>query len=287
MALFRRGKWWWTDFSVNGVRYRISLDTRDWREALSGEREKIAEAQAGKLSVVGQSFARLAFTEAVDRYLADRLPRIQPKTAQIERERAVQLKKYFGTTPVSRISVDSVLAYIAERKQAETANAKINRYLDVLRGVLKRGKRWHTMAEDIRPLPMRHNVGRALSPDEELRLVKLAAAKPEWSNARLAAVLALNTTMRAGAIRGMRWQVVDFIERTITGATRLRRPAQRVFARRRRPLAFARRTSPILAIVAGRRKPDVDGVAPRRVVRTRGLRTDRRKRQVASDHWEA
>lgn len=216
MALYKRGATWWTDFSVNGVRYRMSLDTSDWREAQSKEKERIAEAQMGKLSLAGQSFARLAFTEAVGRYLADRLPRIQPKTAQIERERAGQLKKYFGTTPVSRISTDSVLAYIAERKQAGTANATINRDLDVLRGVLKRGKRWHMMAEDIRPLPMRHNVGRALTDDEELRLLKLAAAKPEWLNARLGAILALNTTMRAGEIRGLRWQVVDFVERTIT-----------------------------------------------------------------------
>jgi len=216
MALFRRNKTYWTDFSVNGVRYRMSLDTTDWREALSREKEKIAEAQAGKLTMAGQSFARLAFTEAVERFLADRLARIQPKTAQIEKERAGQLKKYFGATPVSRISTDSVLSYIAERKQAGTSNGTINRDLDVLRGVLKRAKRWHIMAEDIRPLPVRHNVGRALAHDEKLRLLKLAAAKPEWQNARLAAVLALNTTMRAGEIRGLRWQVVDLIERTIT-----------------------------------------------------------------------
>ena len=143
------------------------------------------------------------------------LARIQPKTAQIEKERAGQLKKYFGTAPVSRISTDSVLAYIAERKQAGTSNATINRDLDVLRGVLKRAKRWHAMAEDIRPLPMRHNVGRALPHDEKLRLLKLAAAKPGWQNARLAALLALNTTMRAGEIRGLRWRNVDLIERTI------------------------------------------------------------------------
>ena len=51
--------------------------------------------------------------------------------------------------------------------------------------------------------------------DEKLRLLKLAATKPEWHNARLAALLALNTTMRAGEIRGLRWQAVDLIERTI------------------------------------------------------------------------
>jgi len=109
-----------------------------------------------------------------------------------------------------------VLAYIAERKQAGTSNGTINRDLDLLRGVLKRAKRWHMMTEDIRPLPKGHNVGRALAHDEKLRVLKLAATKPEWQNARLAAVLALNTTMQAGEVRGLRWEVVDFIERTIT-----------------------------------------------------------------------
>src|SRR5262249_29220340 len=98
---------------------------------------------------------------------------------------------------------------------AGASNATINRDLDVLRGVLKRAKRWHTMAEDIRPLSMRHNVGRALAHDQKLRLLKFAAARPEWQNARLSALLALNNTMRAGEIRGLRWQVVDLIERTI------------------------------------------------------------------------
>jgi integrase len=222
MALFRRGKWWWTDFSVNGVRYRQPIRdekgqrTKDWREALSREKELIAQAHAGKLATSSQQFARLSFSDAVDRYLADRLPRIQPKTARAENERARQLKKYFDPAPVGRITGDSVLAYIAARKKTGMSNGTINRDLDVLRGVLKRAKRWHMIADDIRPLPVRHNIGRALSHDEKLRLLKAAASRPEWQNARLAALLAFNTTMRAGEIRGLRWRDVDLIERLLT-----------------------------------------------------------------------
>ena len=215
MATYKRGDWWWSDFAVNGVRYRVPLDTTDWREALSKEKQKIAEAEAGKLTPSSQKYARLAFSEAVDRYLADRLARIQPKTAQAERERARQLKKYFGSTPVARISADSVLAYIAERKQAGMANGTINRDLDVLRGVLKRAKRWHMMADDIRPLAVGENVGRALAHDEKVRLLRVATSKPEWQNARLAAQLALNTTMRGCEIRGLRWRNIDLIERVL------------------------------------------------------------------------
>lgn len=222
MALFKRGKWYWTDFSVNGVRYRQPIRdeqgqrTKNWQIALSREKELIAEAQAGKLVASSQQFSRLSFSDAVERYLTERLPRIQPKTARAEKERARQLKKYFGTTTVGRITIDSVLAYVAERKKAGMSNGTINRDLDVLRGVLKRAKRWYTMAEDVHPLPVRHNIGRALSHDEKLRLLKVAASRPEWQNAHLAAILALNTTMRACEIRGLHWRDVDLLERTLT-----------------------------------------------------------------------
>ena len=40
--------------------------------------------------------------------------------------------------------------------------------------------------------------------DEKLRLTKAANTKPEWQSARLAMVLALNTTMRACEIKLLR-----------------------------------------------------------------------------------
>jgi hypothetical protein len=46
MSLFKRNKVWWADFSVNGQRFRVSLDTTDWREANSREKDKIAEPRA-------------------------------------------------------------------------------------------------------------------------------------------------------------------------------------------------------------------------------------------------
>ena len=115
-----------------------------------------------------------------------------------------------------RAQVEGLRSCVAERKKAGMSNGTINRDLDVLRGVLKRAKLWYVMAEEVRPLPLRHNVGRALSHDEKLRLLRLAASKPEWQNARLAALLALNTTMRACEIRGLRWRDVGLMERVLT-----------------------------------------------------------------------
>ncbi len=81
----------------------------------------------------------------------------------------------------------------------------------VLRRILIGPKRWHLVAEDIEPLPERPNMGRALRQVEKVRLLKMARRKREWQVARLA----LNTTMRACEIRGLRWRDVDLMEHTL------------------------------------------------------------------------
>jgi hypothetical protein len=80
MALVKRGKTWHTDFSVDGERYRQSLETRDWREAQAREKELIAQASQGNLTPAGQRFSRLSLNEALDRYLDDRSARVAARS---------------------------------------------------------------------------------------------------------------------------------------------------------------------------------------------------------------
>jgi integrase len=47
-------------------------------------------------------------------------------------------------------------------------------------------------------------------------LLKTAESRPEWQVARLATTIALNTTMRAGEIRGLHWRDVDLMNRALT-----------------------------------------------------------------------
>jgi integrase len=216
MALFRRGKWWYADFTVNGQRYKQTVQTTDWREALAREKELIGQASAGKLAPSSQQYAKLGFTEAADRYIADRLSHLAPRSIRTEEERLKPLRAFFAATRLTRISAESVREYIGQRKTKGAANRTLNMELGILRRILKRAKRWHMIAEDVRPLPEGRDVRRALVPEQKLKLLKAAASKPEWQIARLAATMALNTTMRACEIRGLQWRDVDFIERTLT-----------------------------------------------------------------------
>ena len=187
---------------MNGVRYRVSLDTTDWREARSREKEKIAEAHAGKLASSGQQYARLGFTEAANRYIADQIAHLAPRSIRTERERLKPMRTFFGATLLTRISTDSVREYIWHRKQQGAANRTINMEIGILRRIIKRAKRWHLIADEIPHLPERCDIGRALTFEEKSRLLWTAAAKPGWETARLAAILALNTTMRGCELRG-------------------------------------------------------------------------------------
>jgi integrase len=217
MALYKRKKTWWTDFSVNGQRHRASLDTADWREAQRQERNLIAQAESGKISQPGRALARLAFSVAMERYLTLRLPRLARKTIQTERERSKPLVAYFAAKTVQSIETDDVLSYFAERNRAGISNATINRERDLLRGLLVKAQRWNLLeVEELRPLKVDGRIGRALSLAEKLHLLKTAESRPEWQIARVAATLALNTTMRAGEIRGLRWCDVDVLNKVLT-----------------------------------------------------------------------
>jgi len=211
MSLFKRGKTWWTDFSVNGVRYRMSLESTDWREAQSSEKERIAQASAGKLAPSNQQFARLALPEALNRYLADRSAYVAEPSDRSESDHAKPLREYFGAMPIGRISTELILAYIRHRKEKGISNTTVNMEIGILRRVLKRAKRWQLVADEIPHLPERRDIGRALAPDEKLRLLRIASSRPEWETAYLASVLALNTTMRGCELKQLRWRNVDFI----------------------------------------------------------------------------
>lgn len=94
---------------------------------------------------------------------------------QTERERLKPLCAVFGSTKVNRITVEMVRTYMADRKAAGVANKTINLELGVLRGVVKRAKLWHLFMDEIKPLPVHTQIGRAMTLDEKLRLAKTAA----------------------------------------------------------------------------------------------------------------
>jgi len=201
---------------VNGQRFRRSLHTGDWREAQAREKELIAQASQGKLPPQSQQFARLAFGEAADRFLLSRQLDLSDASRKKERQLLVQPRRFFGAEMLQKITAETLIAYREWRVKAGVGPAIINMEMGVIRRLLKKAKRWHLVGAEIKPLRQPRSIGRALAYSEKVKLLATARKRPEWQNARLAAILAFNTTMRGCEVKNLRWRDVDLLTRVIS-----------------------------------------------------------------------
>jgi integrase len=83
-----------------------------------------------------------------------------------------------------------------------------------LRAVLRKHRLWANIQPDVRMLRVQQEVGRALSDDEQHRL--LVAAKATRSRSLPVAIqISLHTGLRNGELRLLRWRQIDLLERTL------------------------------------------------------------------------
>jgi integrase len=217
MPLWKRGKIYWANVVVAGVRYRQSLETSDRREALAREKELIARIHEGKVAgATGRAYGRLLFNAAAERYQADRVGRVSPRTEQFEKERLKPLKDYFKGRMLARIAAEDIADFQKARIDAHISGRTVNMEVSVLRRMLKKARRWALLAEDVKMFPEVSHIGQAITPEQKATLFRVAGTKPEWMVAHCAAVLAVSTTCRGVELKNLRWQNVDLWERLMT-----------------------------------------------------------------------
>lgn len=211
--IYKRGGWYWTDFTENGGRHRRPLKTKNWQEARTEERKVIEMARAGKLA---DSRVPKGLFEAAQRYLDDKVVRCCPRTYELEIERLSMVKKFFGDIRISVITPGAIQRYQQERKRNGIANRTINMDVGALSRVLKHFGLWRTIEERVQHLPETASpIGRALTYEEPYRLLDVASSNPDWEAVYLAAVVAANTSLRPVEVKHLRWQNVDLIDGVI------------------------------------------------------------------------
>ncbi len=215
--IYKRGKLYYMDVTINGVRYREALDTSDRRVAPSLEKKRVAEIQAGKgASKSSRDFARKPFIVAADQFLEDRKPHVADRTYVLERNLLSPLRKFFGDRLLLRINAENIAAYQRERRSTGISGRTLNMEVGVLRRVLKRAKIWSVVAEDVTmDRESTGGVGKVLTVEEKKILFATAATKDEWLVVYCAAVLAVSTTCRGVELKHVRWGDVDLFDRSV------------------------------------------------------------------------
>jgi hypothetical protein len=112
---------------------------------------------------------------------------------------------------LSTITRETIEGFQAKRKLDGVSNRTVNIDVGALRKVLKRYGHWRRLQDHVTMLSEAEGapIGRALTPEEQNRLLDTAASNPEWEHVYCAAVLAANTSMRGVEVKHVRRGDID------------------------------------------------------------------------------
>ena len=201
MSTYKRGGVWWYEFSFQGQRIRESAKTSNKTIARDAERTRRHELERAVNGIVKRERPPL-LSVAVDRWLDSRAG-LAPHTLENYRLYSRKLAEYFGQRLVSDIDERDIAGLIRERQRKGLKPRRINVELAVLRMVLRHFGVWDSVKGRVRPLREPHDVGRAISHEDEENI--LTAIRDSRSPALLPLfVLSLDTGLRASELRALR-----------------------------------------------------------------------------------
>jgi integrase len=207
---------WWYEFVYASKRYRESAKTT--RKTLAENREKNRRLEVERQFTTGARPAdpRLMLRtvkEAIDTYIARYdAPNHAERSIEWVKQRCPDVVRILGATSLLDIDEERVIAYMRTRRDEGAGNRIINVELLCLSRAI--GSTWAKLWPNVPKLVEPSDVGRALSPEEEGRL--LGAAMKNKSPYIVPFIhVALCTGMRHGEIRTLQLERLDLAKREL------------------------------------------------------------------------
>ena len=191
-----------------GRRIRKDFPDRATAEAFLAEvrREKVLVKKLG----VKPEKARKAVTlaELAERYLRWAQGALAPKTLKVFAPYLKELVARWGEVPINELPQDEVQAFLTEHRRTH-APRTTNFYVQLIRRLFNLAVEWGYIEKPpfrLKPFPEPKGRVRYLSPEEKRRLLEACEAP----KLKLMVMIALWTGMRAGEIKRLRWEDIDW-----------------------------------------------------------------------------
>lgn len=210
---WRKSKFWSYEFQFGGSRIREKTGFKSKTAARDAERERrrqLAEGASG-LRRRRPKLVKLAAEE----WLALKRGTLAPSSLRIEKKNLDHLLGHFGAMLTTDVEAADISRYQQRRTEKGAAAATVNLEVGTLRAILRRSGLWARIQPDVRMMTEPDDIGRALTTEEEARLLA-AAAKSRSRSIEPALVLALNTGLRRDELASLRWEQVDLAARRLT-----------------------------------------------------------------------
>ena len=206
MSLFKRGSTWWIDFTTpSGERIRCTADTEEKSQAQ--EFHDKLKSDAWRVSKLSEKQKR-TWDEAALKWLAETR---RKATHEEDKSKLRWLQQYLRGRPLEAIDRE-LIAAIGEAKAQQSSPATANRYLALIRAILRKAVyewEWIDKAPKVKLYREAKRRIRWITPEQAKRLL---GELPEHQ--RNVVLFALATGLRQSNVIRLEWSQVD-LERRI------------------------------------------------------------------------
>lgn len=201
MSVYKRGGVYWYEFQFGGQRIRETAKTGSKNVAVAAERARRRQLEEGFNRISRRDAIPLAKV-AVAQWIETKA-NLTEKTQLGYRQRVVPILKVFGPRLLSDIDLNSITSYQKLRQSQGVSGRTINFEIGCLRGVLRHFGLWARIADRVRHLKERHDVGKAITREDEAKL--RAACEVSHSSAlQVLFTLSIDTGLRSSEVKALR-----------------------------------------------------------------------------------
>ncbi|MGC2246109.1 MAG: site-specific integrase [Terriglobales bacterium] len=215
MSVFRYkgSKVWTMDFLFHGQRIRETTGTRSKTLAVKIEDKRRRSLEEGAAGIRKQR-QPLLLSVAADEWLDLKKATLAPRSVKIEETNLAHLRPKLGRKLICDIEAREIARYQQERLEEKASPKTVNLEIGTLRAILKRSGHWARLQPEVKMLPTRDDIGRAITTEEEASLLKACAQSRSRSLVPFV-TLAIETGARYGVIRTLQWGNVDLENRCL------------------------------------------------------------------------